>query len=103
MVGRVDVSRMLGEMSSEDFTEWKAYEKLEPFGPLSEEWRIANLTSIIANVNRNPKKRSQPFTAKDFMRNYEEKLLNAIQEEKPMSRETLAKKFSMIMHAFGGK
>jgi hypothetical protein len=46
------------------------YWSIEP--PLAErlEIAIATLTSMTANINRDPKKRPEPFTAKDFMRQW---------------------------------
>jgi hypothetical protein len=44
-----------------------AYHELEPFGP-DETWtQAATIAMVIANVNRDPKKRSKPYTVEDFM------------------------------------
>ncbi len=32
-----------------------------------EDWRVARIVAAIYDQNRNPKKRKQPYTAKDFM------------------------------------
>lgn len=52
-------------MSSHELTEWMAFYELEPFG---DEWRqTASITSLMANVNRDTKKRTQPYEIEDFM------------------------------------
>lgn len=44
-----------------------AYYRLEPFGPEIDHVMIAELTALTANVNRNRRKRSRPYEAKEFM------------------------------------
>jgi hypothetical protein len=54
-------------MTSQQFTEWLAYDQLEPFGELRADFRVAQLTSITANVNRDRERRPEPFIPLDFM------------------------------------
>ena len=54
-------------MSSREFTEWLAYYRLEPFGPEADDARLAQLLALIANVNRDPKRRRTPWTPDDFL------------------------------------
>jgi hypothetical protein len=44
-----------------------AYARLEPFGSLEEERRLAQLLALIANVNRDPKRRKTPWAPEDFL------------------------------------
>lgn len=44
-----------------------AFEGLEPFGSLPEDFRIGQVAAVIANVNRDTERKSAPFTAADFM------------------------------------
>jgi hypothetical protein len=44
-----------------------AYARLEPFGPEADDARMAQLLALIANVNRDPKKRRTPWTPDDFL------------------------------------
>lgn len=37
-------------MSCAEFTEWIAYSRIEPFGEVRQDWRVANATSIIAHA-----------------------------------------------------
>ena len=55
-------------MSSLEFTEWMAYYNLEPFGDelALMDNHFASLQALIANANRDPKKRSKPFEPDDF-------------------------------------
>lgn len=42
-----------------------AFERLEPFGPLADEFRLGQVASMIANVHR--AQNTEPFSASDFM------------------------------------
>lgn len=44
-----------------------AYYRLEPFGEHRSDLRMGILASIIANVNRDRKRKSSPFKAEDFI------------------------------------
>lgn len=52
-------------MSGQEFVDWMAYERLEPFGPLADEFRIGQVCATLANINRG--KDSPSFEAGDFM------------------------------------
>lgn len=55
------------------------------------------LAALLANINRDTKKRPKPFTADDFMPEF------APDDKEPMSWETM-KQFAMAMNAaMGGK
>ena len=58
---------MLQNISSKQLTEWMAFSALEPFGYEAELHGSAITSSVIANANRDNKKKSEPFTAQDFM------------------------------------
>lgn len=58
---------MQQKISSREFTEWIAYYQLEPFGEERADLRMGIIASLIANSNRDPKKRKKPFEPKDFM------------------------------------
>ena len=44
-----------------------AYARLEPFGSEADDHRLAQLMALIANVNRDPKRRKTPWTPDDFL------------------------------------
>lgn len=58
---------MLNYLTSSQLSEWEAYDRIDPIGKWREDFNVANLMALIANVNRNPKKKSNPFTISDFM------------------------------------
>ena len=47
--------------------EWQEYEKLEPFGAWRDNWHMAVLASLLANIHRDPKKRPEPVSPSEFM------------------------------------
>lgn len=54
-------------MDSAEITEMMAFEGLEPFGSLPEDFRIGQVAAVIANVNRDRDHKPDPFTPADFM------------------------------------
>ena len=54
-------------LSREELSEWQAFWQLEPFGSQFDEYRSALIASVVAEVNRNRKKRGKAFTPKEFM------------------------------------
>lgn len=53
-------------MSWEQFSEWQEYYTLEPFGEERDDLRAGTIASVIANVNRDPR-RGVAFKPSDFM------------------------------------
>lgn len=58
---------MLREVTSAELTEWKAYYELEPFGAPAEDHRHGIATAALANVNRNAKKKPEPYEWTNFV------------------------------------
>jgi hypothetical protein len=57
---------LLASVTSEDITEMMAFERMEPFGALADEFRLGTIAATIANVQRS--KESDPiYKAEDFM------------------------------------
>lgn len=46
---------------------WMYYAEIEPFDEVREDLRAASICATIANCFRDPKKRSTPFVANDFV------------------------------------
>lgn len=62
----------MDSLSTEEFTSWKAYYAVEPWGS-----GFAMLATLIANAMRDAKQRPYPFDIRDFMPIYsKEALLN---------------------------
>ena len=61
------VETLLDSISSHELTEWMAYAQLEPFGEERADIRSATNTMVLANANRDPKKKRTPYTIEDFM------------------------------------
>jgi len=54
-------------MSSREYAEWMAYYRLEPFGEERGDLRAGVVAATVANVNRDPKVRGEPYSPRDFM------------------------------------
>jgi hypothetical protein len=53
-------------MSFQQFQEWQEFYKMDYFGSANSEMRNARLLALIANVNRDPKKKPSAYSEKDF-------------------------------------
>ena len=54
-------------MRPHEFGEWIAYAHISPWGEQRADLRSAVVASVIANVNRDTRRRPQPFKPADFM------------------------------------
>ena len=84
-------------MSSHEFAEWMAFYKLQPFGEVRSDLRMALMMAQMANIFRG--KDSKEFTAKDFMPDFDKAL-----EELEVSEEIPEheKRWQKIKSVFGG-
>jgi hypothetical protein len=62
--GRLNVEKMLRELTAKQFIAWEHYAQLEPFGEVRADWRAASIATTIANVYRG---KSAPFKMEDFL------------------------------------
>jgi hypothetical protein len=65
------MGRTIGEtqaaVDSREFAEWLAYDSIEPGEPLRGDVRAAMIGMLIAETNRDTKKKPTPFKLEDFM------------------------------------
>ena len=73
----MSVRRAQAEIDAHEFAEWMAYMTLEPFGPNRDDLRAGTVAAMIANVNRDSRKRSEPFVPGDFFPEIAEKVTEA--------------------------
>lgn len=75
---------MLRQLTSPQLTELEQFWQLEGgWGDYKEDYRNAQLLSMQANLNRNPKKRSQPYKLDDFvMRPKQQKVTSEDKQQK---------------------
>ena len=71
-----------------------AYARLEPFGSEADDHRLAQLLALIANVNRDPKRRKTPWTPEDFLPTRVPRRSGAADDLRP--------RIDAAMAAFGG-
>lgn len=50
------VRELLTRMDAAEFAEWRAFERLEPFGGWAEDYRAGLVASMLANIHRAPGK-----------------------------------------------
>lgn len=58
-------------MTSREFAGWMEFYRLEPWGSDAEWLHTAQVLAMMANVNRDPKRRPSPYTASDFMPHFD--------------------------------
>lgn len=57
-------------MGNGEFAAWQAFYQTEPFGELRSDIRMAMLAALLANINRDETKQSEPFAVQDFLPDY---------------------------------
>jgi hypothetical protein len=94
---------MLDEITWEQFLEWMVYEHLTPFTSDRDEYRFASIVSTLANINRDPKKRKDPWPMDQFVLRFGDmpepaslKKRQSPEEQKRIGREYF------LMHGGGG-
>lgn len=80
MLGRT-VGELLDTISYPELLQWRDFLQIEPEPEWRADARAANICSTIANVNRDPKKKSEPFQPKDFMMFEFEDMVRRIKEK----------------------
>jgi hypothetical protein len=58
---------MLRSITWTDFLGWLAYSELEPFDERRADYRTASVVTMLANVNRDTKKRPTAYKLDDFV------------------------------------
>lgn len=58
---------MLRTMTAEQYDEWVAYYRLEPFGVEMWDWLLAHFKALFANANRDPKKNKRGYKPDRFL------------------------------------
>lgn len=58
---------MLGKLSLREIGTWAALWRIDPWGEERADFRQAITTYVLAEVNRNPKKKGTPYKPLDFM------------------------------------
>ncbi len=63
----MSVRELRSRVDFREFLEWEIYERVEPFQCDRVDYAGALLAAILANVNRDPEKRKQPYQVTDFL------------------------------------
>lgn len=66
-LGYASPRRMLQEVSRWELGIWAALYGINPWGEMRADQRAAIGHALLANVNRDPQKRPQPYQVRDFM------------------------------------
>lgn len=61
------VRQLLAQTTSLELTEWRAFYDLEPFGDLVADQRHGIAQSLAANLQRDAKRRPEPYQPEDFI------------------------------------
>lgn len=88
-------------MTSADFSLWRAYQRLAgPLGPERDDWRLAMVASVIANGQRDTKRRPRPYRPDEFIPDWAQ----AAGVRKPLpARETVEDKMKAFFQGLAKK
>lgn len=83
---------MLASFTARQFFEWQAHAETDPFEERRQDYRIASIVSMLANINRDSKKHPKPYVIEDF-------LLKFGEQEGPKQQTWQDQKSIMMMWA----
>lgn len=63
---------MLAKLAPRQFYEWILYSHMEPFGEAREDYRIASIASLLANIVRDRQQTPEPYKIEDFILRFAE-------------------------------
>lgn len=66
-LGHNSVQECQRHVSSREFAEWMAYDRLDPIGPERQDVMLAQIAWLLAETNRNKKKQKKAFKVTDFL------------------------------------
>ncbi len=66
-MGRIDVDVMLSEIDARQFLEWQVFANLSPFVEDRADVRTGLILHMLANVNRDSKKKPTPWPLEQFI------------------------------------
>jgi len=66
------VRELLNRIDSRELSEWMLYEQMEPFGDTLTDMHASQLAYLLAETNRDTKKRKDPFKPDDFSLRFRE-------------------------------
>lgn len=94
-------------MDSHELTEWRAYYEIEPFGEMIADERHGIATAVLANVNRDSKRKPDAYEPRNFIpwhplnrKPPAPKLLADPKQHAALVKETL---FGRLLNAVKGK
>ena len=61
------VQELLNRIPSQELAEWVAFDEMEPIGFPIQNWWVAAQMCMLANVNRDKKKKPTAFEVQDFL------------------------------------
>jgi hypothetical protein len=87
---------LLEEMSAETWVLWQLYYDLDPWGEERADLRSGMIAAVIAETNRDKKKRRKPYTPQEFMPQFDRP------PPKPQTPEEQAAILRMWVEVLGG-
>ena len=85
-------------MGQAEYLDWCAYFRVEGWPEWRADLRTADLLALLANVNRDPKKRAAAYVPGDFVREWWDE--RVVVEQKP---ESLLEKFKALTQPREGR
>lgn len=82
--------------------EWETYNDLEPFDEWRADFRAATIVAMLANIHRDTKKRSEPYSPYDFMPYWRKNHDETAGPAPEMTPEESAEHMRQIAIALGG-
>ena len=92
---------MLRSITAAQLIEWMQYDILEPFGEWRDDWRSAEIVTMLANVNRDSSKRKEPYKVTEFLPRFGERSADELKPKQTVQQQVAIAK--LIAAAFNAK
>ena len=78
---------MLRSITATQFLEWTHYDLIDPFGEWRSDYRSAEIVTMLANVNRDAKKRKEPYRVSDFITKFGERSAESLKPTQTVAQQ----------------
>ena len=78
---------MLRSITATQFLEWTHYDLIDPFGEWRSDYRSAEIVTMLANVNRDAKKRKEPYRVTDFITKFGERSAESLKPKQTVEQQ----------------
>lgn len=94
---------MLRRIPATQLLEWMHYDAIDPFGQWRADYRAAEIVTMLANINRDGKKKPQPYKTSDFLVQFGEPIEGEKKKKQTWQEQKNIGRLIAFAHSAAGK